>query len=233
MATVGDFRIKTNLSCMTRARVLSDFHRHDIVRLLPNQLRNIGIELGVAKGIFSQRMVESGCFELFFGVDMYADVHNTEQYKDALRRVGLHAPYKLLRMRFDEALDLFEDQSLDFIYVDGYAHTGEEGGETIFQWYSKLKVGGLIAGDDYDAEAWPLVVEAVHHFADQAKGELLMTGLVEQQSYCQHPTWAMIKQEHRSLHADAEMVARGKSTTRKKHRRRQRWQSLRDKLGLN
>ena len=215
---------------MTTFKLLADYHRHDIIKLLPSASGNIGIELGVAKGIFSERMVSSGYFGQFFGVDMYADIHDTNQYKEALQRVGLFTPYKLLRMRFDEALDLFDDQSLDFIYVDGYAHTGEEGGETIFQWYNKLKVGGLIAGDDYDAEAWPLVVKAVNLFAAKAGGELLVTGLIEEQSYCQHPTWAMVKNAHAALLPDAEMVARGKATTRKIHRRRKKRQMLKEKF---
>lgn len=216
---------------MTEFKLLADYHRHDIVKLLPNTSGNLGIELGVAKGIFSDRMMSSGYFQQFFGVDMYADLHNTNQYKEALTRVGLFQPYKLLRMRFDEALDLFDDQTFDFIYVDGYAHTGEEGGETIFQWFKKLKVGGLIAGDDYDAEAWPLVVDAVNDFASKAGGELLVTGLIEEQSYCQHPTWAMMKTAHVDLQPDSEMVARGKSTTRKIHRRRKKRKALKEKLG--
>ena len=215
---------------MKNFKLLADYHRHDIVKLLTETSGNLGIELGVAKGIFSERMMSSDYFKQFFGVDMYADLHNTEQYKEALKRVGLFQPYKLMRMRFDEALDLFEDQTFDFIYVDGYAHTGEEGGETIFQWFKKLKIGGLIAGDDYDAEAWPLVVEAVDDFVNKAGGELLVTGLIEEESYCQHPTWAMVKTAHLELQPDSELVSRGKSTTRKIHRRRKKRQALKDKF---
>jgi hypothetical protein len=69
---------------------------------------------------------------------MYADC-TTPPNTSALRRVGLRAAYKLLRMRFDEAIDLFDDASLDFVYVDGYAHGGEEGGETIFEWFRKVR----------------------------------------------------------------------------------------------
>lgn len=46
--------------------------------------------------------------------------------------------------------------NLYFIYVDGYAHTGEDRGKTLFDWYPKLKIGGLMAGDDYHDD-WPLV----------------------------------------------------------------------------
>lgn len=173
-------------------RVVSQWWRHDVVQLLP-PAPAIGIELGVAEGFFSSRMVSSGRFSTFFGVDVYGDAHNTEEYKRALRRVGLTSSFKLLRMRFDEALDLFPDEYFDFVYVDGYAHGGEEGGETIFSWFRKLKVGGVIAGDDYHPD-WPLVVWAVNEFVHQVGGELVLTGQTEPDNpYCRYPTWAVTK----------------------------------------
>ncbi len=198
-------------------KILSGFQRHDVVKLLPGN-DNVGVELGVAEGVFSSRMVASGKFRCFFGVDMYADTHDTAQYKRALRATGLQGPYKLLRMRFDEAIELFDDASLDFVYVDGYAHGGEEGGETLFDWFSKVKVGGVIAGDDY-APAWPLVVEAVDEFARQLDAELLVTERIEPDNpYCRYPSWAIIKTEHRALRAPPDMVLRGKRMNRQVQR---------------
>ncbi len=60
------------------------------------------------------------------------------QYREAIIRL---APYRtrnsILRMRFDEALPLFDESSLDFIYVDGYAHDGEPDGQTFREWFPK------------------------------------------------------------------------------------------------
>ncbi|MDC1120300.1 hypothetical protein OAT72_00365 [Alphaproteobacteria bacterium] len=53
----------------------------------------------------------------------------TDEYKSAIKLVGLDSNYTLLRMSCDEALDLFDDNYFDFIYFDGYAHKGEEGGK--------------------------------------------------------------------------------------------------------
>ena len=33
--------------------------------------------------------------------------------------------YNLLKMRFDQAVDSFDDNSLDFIYFDGFTHNGQ------------------------------------------------------------------------------------------------------------
>ena len=192
------------------ARRLEGWHRHDVLRLLGDRTGLVGVELGVAGGEFSRRMVASGRFSTFFGVDMYADTHDVAQYKAALRHVGLYAPYRLLRMTFDQARDLFADESLDFIYIDGYAHTGQEGGETIWDWARKVRLGGLIAGDDYHAD-WPLVVEAVDRFARDTGFELCMTTEVETVDYAGHPSWAMVKTAATSGAPPVDLLARGRA----------------------
>lgn len=154
---------------------------------------NFGIELGVAAGSFSKRMMESGKFRRFWGVDSYSDGHDTAQYKQALKRVGLRKNYHLLRMTFDEAVDLFPDAFFDFIYVDGYAHSGEEGGRTMLNWYAKLKPGGILAGDDYDPWRWPLVVWGVNHLAKQLGVPLFVTAEVLSEAYNNYPSWFMTK----------------------------------------
>lgn len=194
-----------------KARPLEGWHRQDVLRLLGDGTGLVGVELGVAAGEFSRRMVASGRFQTFFGVDMYADTHDVQQYKQALRHVGLFGPYKLLRMTFAEAFDLFEDESLDFIYIDGYAHTGQEGGETIWTWARKVKVGGLIAGDDYHAD-WPLVVEAVDTFAAETGFDLCRTTEIENSvDYAGHPSWAMVKTAPTTGAPPSALRERGKS----------------------
>ena len=189
---------------------LAGAHRHDILQLMQGN-DCVGVELGVAAGEFSARMVASGRFREFFGVDMYADSHDTAQYKAALRRVGLHENYKLLRMSFDEAYDLFEDESLDFIYIDGYAHSGQEGGDTIWKWARKVKIGGLIAGDDYH-EDWPLVKEAVDRFLDFTGFEGHVTTEVEPDiNYAAHPTWGATKSAPVTGEAPEDLLQRGKA----------------------
>ena len=209
---------------------LEGARRHDILRLLGDRSGLVGIELGVAGGGFSARMVGSGKFDTFFGIDMYADTHDVHQYKQALRHVGLFAPYKLLRMSFAEAYDLFDDESVDFIYIDGYAHSGQEGGETIWHWARKVRQGGLIAGDDYH-EDWPLVKEAVDLFAETTGFELNVTTVVEPDvDYAAHPSWGMIKTAAVAGEPPASLVSRGKAVAAKVARKRALGKSLGDRL---
>lgn len=171
--------------------IAHDCYRHDVIRSLQGN-DNIGIELGVAGGVFSQRMVASGKFKTFYGVDLYSDHHDTGEYVRALKLVGINENYKLLRMSFDDALALFDDSYFDFIYFDGYAHTGEEGGKSFVDWYQKVKIGGLIAGDDYHQD-WPLVKWAVNTFAQRLGVELTVTGLTETTNLSHYPSWFFTK----------------------------------------
>ena len=181
----------------------SDYYRHDVIKeVTDNGL--IGIELGVAGGDYSQRMVASKKFRKFYGVDLYEDHHNTDEYKKALRYVGLDNDFVLLRMSFDEALDLFDDDYFDFIYVDGYAHTGEEGGKTFHDWYRKLKTGGVFAGDDYHQD-WPLVMWAVNDMISQLDCELHITGQREDTNLNRYPSWFFKKPKDREFTSNAEL----------------------------
>jgi len=167
--------------------------RDDVATLIP--AGGVGVELGVAAGDFSNRILERSEIGFLFSIDMWAGDrgHDVEQYKEAIRRLHPHRSRNAcLRMRFDEALDLFNDGSLDFLYVDGYAHTGEENGRTFSEWFPKLRSGGIIAGDDYHSD-WPLVMKAVDDFI-AANGLVLHVIHCSEDSWnSRYPTWFAMK----------------------------------------
>ena len=67
-------------------------------------------------------------------------------------------------MTFDDALSLFPDNSIDFIYFDGFAHTGQDYGRTLIKWSKKIKHNGILSGDDYD-DKWELNQQIINQFA--------------------------------------------------------------------
>jgi hypothetical protein len=187
------FEIAKKNTPSVKINIKNKWFRHDVVKEL-NGKNNVGIELGVARGIYSRRMVDSAKFKRFYGVDIYGDIHDTKEYISALKYIGIeNTKYSLLRMDFDAALLMFEDNYFDFIYVDGFAHAGEEGGKTLINWIKKLKVGGILAGDDYHND-WPLVVWAVNDLAKKLGAEITLTGGSEDEIYCKYPTWYLKKE---------------------------------------
>src|SRR5579885_2017982 len=65
-----------------------------------------------------------------------------------------------LKMSSMEAVKLYDDESLDFVFLDA-AHTYQNAKEDIAAWRKKIKSGGIFAGHDYNKVAWPGVVQAV------------------------------------------------------------------------
>ena len=207
-------------------KFLEGYKREDVIQFVGGN-NNIGVELGVAEGVFGQHMINSSKFLSMIGIDTYSELpHDTNEYKNTLLKLGLHSKYRILRMSFDEALDLFEDESLDFIYIDGYAHSGENGGKTIFDWYKKVKTGGVIAGDDYD-HSWPLVIESVNEFIAQSGLELMLTNIKGGDPYSQYPSWCVIKSFKRNIDLPSELYSKGVKENARVLRARKKWRHVR------
>lgn len=166
--------------------------RQDIIKLVkPN---GIGIELGVAEGVLSERLLSSNKLSHLYGVDLYnTPDHDVNQYKRALNRTErFRNNYSLLRMSFSEALDLFPDNYFDFIYIDGYAHTGQDDGQTLYDWYPKLKRGGVFSGDDYHPH-FPKTVESINKFSKEHNLQVKVINCHEPYSvWSEYPTWYVL-----------------------------------------
>lgn len=152
----------------------------------------IGVELGVAEGEFSEAILKTKHLNYLYSIDMWAGDrnHNITEYKNTVKRLMPYQQHNsILRMKFDEAIDLFDDNSLDFVYVDGYAHTGQENGQTISDWYAKVKPGGIFAGDDYSLK-WPKTIKAVDQFISDYKLDLKIIECGDPTSkWGRSPTW--------------------------------------------
>lgn len=147
-----------------------------------------GVELGVASGNFSRTILRRSRCDRLWSIDKWNDHHDPAEYRDAALKLALAGGGRCipLRMTFAEAALLFLDASLDFIYVDGYAHTGQDEGQTLAQWWPKLRAGGIFAGHDYHPD-FPLTVDAVECFG---KHHGLTLNLTAEPKY---PSWWILK----------------------------------------
>lgn len=66
-----------------------------------------------------------------------------------------------LRMRSVEALDSFEKESLDFVFIDS-SHEYDDTVDEIVGWLPKLKQDGILCGHDYGHPEFPGLTKAVH-----------------------------------------------------------------------
>jgi len=179
-------------------------NREDIVYKI-NKNGIIGVELGVAEGEFSEKLLKTQKFKYLYSVDRYTGeggvtektkdlAHDVEQYVRALKRLEKYKESNtILRMNFEEAIKLFEDETFDFIYIDGYAHTGENEGKTLHEWWPKLKKGGLFCGDDYHKD-WPKVIYHVDEFCKKNGVEMKIHDYNNKDIiYSKYPSWYVIK----------------------------------------
>lgn len=157
-----------------------------------------GCELGVAAGAYSKQILTNPKVAKLYAIDRWNDHHGIKEHKLAAERLAVAGAGRCvaLRMTFAEARPLFEVNSLDFVYVDGYAHTGQEEGKTLEEWWPLIKPGGILAGHDY-CPRWQPTMDAVDDFVKKEGLKLEVTAGEEA-----FPSWWVIKPEIPPWHID-------------------------------
>ena len=128
----------------------------------------VGAWYGQSTAFMAVQIINSGKKVRFDVVDTWegSPEHHLEIgqtiYKEFLQYMEpiIHVinPIQMLSL---EASKLYEDESLDFVFIDAQ-HEYEAISADIAAWYPKVKRGGIIGGHDYD---WEGVKQAVdEHF---------------------------------------------------------------------
>lgn len=126
----------------------------------------VGVEIGCADGATSEWLLKSLPNLHWTGVDPYQDyvdwnsnyltgTQNT--YEGLDRRIMKAYPDRttFYRITSDEAVNMFEDNSLDFVFIDGL-HTYEQVTKDCINFFPKVKSGGLFSGHDFT------IIDGVH-----------------------------------------------------------------------
>jgi SAM-dependent methyltransferase len=157
--------------------------RSDLAQLVPPG--GTMIELGVARGRFAVELMQANPAAHYIGVDRWSDHHDGEEYAAARALIEMMGG-QVMRATFTDAAPYFPQEAADLIYIDGYAHTGQLGGQTLREWWQKLKPGGIFAGHDYCAEYQP-TIDAVNAFVAEHGLDL---NLIPDKP---HPSWWLRK----------------------------------------
>ena len=141
----------------------SNHHRDKFFPLLIDAMQlNIGAEIGVDKGGFSQHLLAKSKLSMLYCIDPwidnfgsdhdpeYFDPNGQNRQADATKALAEFIPTRCTLMKgfSAEVVNRFEDNSLDFCYIDG-DHSLEGIYTDIYSWIHKVKRGGILAGHDY------------------------------------------------------------------------------------
>lgn len=136
-----------------------NFGRDQLADLFADLGFNFGVEIGVESGAYSKRLLEVNPDLFLYSVDPW-EAHrgyrdHTRQSKldrfyeetvAALKPFGIRS--KIFRKFSMDALKLFDDDSLDFVYIDAN-HSFVTVAQDIYHWSKKVKRGGIVSGHDY------------------------------------------------------------------------------------
>ena len=167
--------------------------RHDLPRLIADD--GIGVELGVAAGHYSKSILDNSDIKTLYSIDRWTDHHDHREYLDCINKLTLYGHRSIIvRKDFDKALTDFNDNYFDFIYIDAYAHDGQQGGKLLYDWWSKLKSGGIFSGHDYHTD-FPLTIKAVDDFCNEmGYTPIIIDGHHSDGSQEKYQSWYIIKE---------------------------------------
>jgi len=129
-------------------------NRRDLPRFFKDKGYKVGVEIGVQRASFLCRFCRTGLkmfgIDPWLGYDEYKRGQEKQDriYTDAQKNTKMFDDCTLIRKKSMDAVVDFEDESIDFVYIDGH-HGFKFVTEDIYEWSKKVKKGGVISGHDY------------------------------------------------------------------------------------
>lgn len=152
----GYTKISEGLNLIGAPAEIPNCGRDDLITFFKEKGFTKGAEIGVFEASFTELFAKAG-FEIY-GIDpwmVYEDYGESDytpmaekRYQKSVARLSPYPNAHIMRMTSMQALEKFEDDSLDFVYIDGN-HQFKYIAEDLFEWWKKVKKGGVIAGHDY------------------------------------------------------------------------------------
>lgn len=132
---------------MTMNRFLK--HREDFPNLLDEMGLKTAVEVGVGAGLFASHLLRSKSLEMLTMVDIWETPYDLQFERQARQVAAAHPDRtRILKQPSMEVVQLFENGSVDFVYLDT-EHTYEVMFNDAVAWWPKVRRGGILAGHDY------------------------------------------------------------------------------------
>ena len=154
---------------------IPNVNRETLAKWFSDLSFNYGVEVGVAAGEYSEVLMKANPSLRLTGVDPWVPYRGYTDYKrestftkmeeEARNRLSSYENYVFMKTFSMDAVEVFHDNSLDFVYLDAN-HRDPFVTEDIEEWYKKVRPGGILAGHDYvkSKNVKIDVVDAVNRF---------------------------------------------------------------------
>jgi predicted O-methyltransferase YrrM len=150
-----------------------------ILDLIPKEIPVVGLEIGTDVGETARYLLKMNPHMFLYCVDPYKtyidwngnNINDREKILEEFtqRTKEYENRYMLYRESSNDATIFFENESLDFVFIDGL-HEFTQTYLDCVNFYPKLKKGGLFCGHDYNTI--PAVKKAVDRFASEISMEV-------------------------------------------------------------
>ena len=125
--------------------------RNRLAKLLATLGLNRGAEIGVNRGRFSERLCKENSDIELYCIDPWSknlDVRDMDKrHRQTVERLKPYNATVIKKTSMDAVVD-FEDDFLDFVFVDGN-HEFDYACMDIICWSNKVRSGGIVACHDY------------------------------------------------------------------------------------
>lgn len=155
----------------------TDISRVDLAKMFARRGYKSGAEIGTYKGDYAYTLALKNpqatiyCVDPWLVYDEYKDTtdqfemaEHEQKARDRLKNFNNIVFIKKMSM---QAVHLFEDGELDFVYIDAN-HEWQYVTQDIYYWARKVRPGGIVAGHDYIEEPLPNihVKQALHGYME-------------------------------------------------------------------
>ncbi len=143
--------------------------RDDLAQYFAELGFKLGVEIGVNRGYYSKILCQANPNLKLYCIDPWdllgrgKNDLRVKRHAEAQKNLADYNA-ELIRNYSLEAVKDFEDESLDFVYIDAN-HDFDNCMQDVIEWAPKVKKGGIISGHDYDSVPGCGVRDAVDAYA--------------------------------------------------------------------